>query len=144
MNRTAYTEVNQYINLHFEKLTQNRFFNNNYPLWLIENKTYDTSRLLQIHPNCEVCYDIGDLYRATGDYATAEAYYLKSSDMIPSRFIPDFKRWELYCLQGDTVKAIALAQHLLTKPLKAESTLTLYNKGILKDFLQNNKRKQAK
>lgn len=137
MSRRDYAEISEYIHRNFEKLIQNRFFNNNYPLWLIENENYDTTRLSQIHPNCEVFYDIGDIYRARGEYSTAEAYYLKSSHMIPSRFMPDYKRWELYCLQGDTVKAITLAKHLLVKPLKAESTLTLYKKGVLKHFLQN-------
>ena len=44
--------------------------------------------------------------------------------MIPTRLLPNYRLWQLYIRQGDTVAARRMAQKILEMPLKVENTFT--------------------
>jgi tetratricopeptide (TPR) repeat protein len=65
---------------------------------------------------------LGDSYKALGETEKAEEAYLFASDIIPSRFYPQYLLAKLYNETGQKEKAIKTAKELLNKEIKIEST----------------------
>ena len=73
-------------------------------------------------PNTVVYTALGDSYKAIGHYLQAEAAYLHAGQMNTGRFYPKYLLAKLYNESGQREKAVAIAQELLTKEVKVEST----------------------
>ncbi len=55
--------------------------------------------------------------------------------MIPTRIRPNYKLWNLYLLQQDTVNARKMALHILAQRVKVENTFSIKVRGRMKQFL---------
>ena len=65
--------------------------------------------------------NLGDCYKATGQYQKAEKAYQWAQLMIPHRMYPGYLMAHLYNDMGDTTKARTMASRVLQKPVKVES-----------------------
>ena len=54
---------------------------------------------------------------------------------IPTRIRPNYKLWNLYLLQQDTVNARKMALHILAQRVKVENTFSIKVRGRMKQFL---------
>ena len=54
---------------------------------------------------------------------------------IPTRMTPNYHLWQLYRKQGDDNQARAMAQKIISQPLKVETTFTLRIKGQVRQYL---------
>jgi O-antigen ligase len=74
------------------------------------------------YPNTIVSTALGDSYKATGQNKNAETAYQHAWHMNPSRFYPKYLLAKLYNVTGQTQKAVFIANELLNKQVKIEST----------------------
>nr|WP_239060762.1 O-antigen ligase family protein [Bacteroides sp. 519] len=119
----------------YRKLKFNTSFNDYYTTWLIQQpECIDSERLRDIYPSCESYCMIGNYYLKHNDYELAEFYLRQASYMIPTRFRPQYYLWELYIFTEQTEKAFQVAEHILSMPLKIESTYTLRMKRRIREY----------
>ena len=85
-----------------------------------------SNRLLEqaTHISCDpMLYNImGINNQNMGNYAQAEKYFLTSSQLVPSRVYPYFLLARLYAKKGDWQQASRMANQVLTKEPKVQST----------------------
>ena len=92
--------------------------------------------LLQKLPlSCETYCMRGDIYLERKSYGQAEESYKVAAEMIPTRIRPNYKLWNLYLLQQDTVNARKMALHILAQRVKVENTFSIKVRGRMKQFL---------
>ena len=114
----------------YEKLEKvfvdNPYFLYNYAAVLLEKKQYDKS--LEIALQC--CkywadYDLelilGENYQQLNKPKLAEKYYNSASMMCPSRFLPLYKLFHLYKMNGEKERSLAMAEAVVGKPMKIET-----------------------
>lgn len=65
---------------------------------------------------------LGDAYKSLETYQNAERAYISASNMIPSRFYPQYLLAKLYGETGKLEKAKAKAREILDKEIKVPST----------------------
>lgn len=109
-----------------KKFENNPYFLYNYAAVLQEMKQYDKS--LQVAVNCRrywADYDlelvIGENYQQLSKPELAEEYYKSASLMCPSRFLPLYKLFHLYKENGRIEEALAMAETVISKPMKIET-----------------------
>lgn len=103
---------------------------------LMEGKEVSQMDLLRrLPPSCETFCKFGDFYMGQKQYKVSESYYKYAADMIPTRVRPNYKLWNLYLLQNDTVNARSMAWHILEQPLKVENSFTLKVKREIRNYL---------
>lgn len=91
---------------------------------------------VKYYPNTVAYTTLGDNYKVLEKFAEAEQFYLKASYMNPSRFYPKYLLAKLYDETGQTEKAIMIAQELLNKTVKIESTAIDEIKDEMRNILQ--------
>ena len=74
------------------------------------------------YPNTVVYTALGDSYKKLNKTKQAEQAYLHAWYMNPSRFYPKYLLAKLYDESGQKEKAIAMAEELLNKEIKIQST----------------------
>lgn len=115
----------------YEKLEKtfadNPYFLYNYAAVLQEMKQYDES--LRVALKCRqywADYDleiiIGENYQQLNKPELAEKYYNSASMMCPSRFLPLYKLFHLYKMSGEKEQALAMAETVISKPMKIKTT----------------------
>lgn len=109
-----------------KKFESNPYFLYNYAAVLQEKKQYDRS--LQVALECRqywADYDlelvIGENYQQLSKPQLAEEYYKSASLMCPSRFLPLYKLFHLYKENGRIEKALAMAETVISKPMKIKT-----------------------
>jgi tetratricopeptide (TPR) repeat protein len=88
------------------------------------------------YPNTVVYTTLGNSYKELGKTEDAEHAYMKAWYMIPGRFYPKYLLAKLYDETGQAEKAIAVAQELLEKEIKVESTAIKEIKAEMRKILQ--------
>lgn len=109
-----------------KKFKSNPYFLYNYAAVLQEKKQYDRS--LQVALECRqywADYDlelvIGENYQQLSKPELAEEYYRSASLMCPSRFLPLYKLFHLYKENGRREEALAMAETVISKPMKIKT-----------------------
>lgn len=94
---------------------------------------------IRFFPNIIAYTALGDCYKQIGDYKNAEQSYLQAWYMNPSRFYPKYLLAKLYAETGEKEKAVTIAQELLSKEVKVESTAIEEIKREMNKILQYEK-----
>ncbi|MCL1936868.1 MAG: hypothetical protein FWF52_00525 [Candidatus Azobacteroides sp.] len=92
-------------------------------------------KIENIFPSSETFCCLGDAYQCYGENERAEQVYQKAADMVPARILPHYRLWQLYVKCGDEKQAKAMAQKILSQPVKVENTFTLQVKGQINRYL---------
>lgn len=93
------------------------------------------------YPNIVIYTALGDNYAALEKNDQAEQAYFQAWYMNPSRFYPKYLLAKLYDKSGQSNKAIAVANELLNKPIKIQSTAVDEMQIEMRKILsKNNKR----
>ena len=82
------------------------------------------------------CY-LGDCYQVHGRYKQAEAAYLQARMILPCRFLPRYKLFDLYRQEGLEQQAAAEGRAILQLPVKVENTLVFRIRGEVKRYLNS-------
>lgn len=90
------------------------------------------------YPNTVVYTALGDSYKRMGRTLPAEQAYLHAAHMNPSRFYPRYLLAKLYDETGQKEKAIQVANELLAKDIKVESTAIEEMKEEMKKMTDRN------
>lgn len=97
------------------------------------------NRALLYSPNIIIYTSLGDAYESLGKIDKAEQAYLKAWYMNPSRFYPKYLLAKLYDENGQVEKAVAVAEELLKKEVKVESTAVEEMQTEMKNILNKNR-----
>lgn len=97
------------------------------------------NRALSYSPNTIIYISLGDVYESLGKIDEAEQAYLKAWYMNPSRFYPKYLLAKLYEENGQIEKAVAIAEELLKKEVKVESTAVEEIQTEMKNILNKNR-----
>ena len=107
-------------------LVDDPYFLYNYAAVLLEKKQYNKS--LEIALQCRkywADYDlelvIGENYQQLNKLKLAEKYYNSASMMCPSRFLPLYKLFHLYKTNGEKERSFAMAEIVISKPMKIKT-----------------------
>jgi len=92
-------------------------------------------KIKRICPSSETFCQLGEACECYGQYEQAEQFYRKAANMVPTRIVPNYHLWQLYIKQGYYDQAQAIAQKILSQPVKVETTFTLRIKGQVKQYL---------
>ena len=111
----------------YHRLNQQKHFLFEYALCLSETGQYDASndlffRFLYFGSDPMVYNCMGNNYKSMGDYEKAENMYFLAFHTVPNRHYPLYLLMQLYVDNGLPEKAKAMAEILLEKPVKVEST----------------------
>ena len=93
----------------------NPYFLYNYAAVLQEMKQYTES--LEVALKCRQYWADYDLELIIG-----EKYYNSASMMCPSRFLPLYKLFHLYKTNGEKERSLAMAEAVISKPMKIKTT----------------------
>ncbi len=88
------------------------------------------------YPNTILYTALGDSYKELGKIDKAETSYLQAWYMIPSRFYPKYLLAKLYYDTGQNDKAIEVAEELLKKEVKIQSTAIMEIKEEMKNIIE--------
>lgn len=109
-------------------LGSNPYFLYNYAVALLDVDSLDES--LDKALRCRTYwadYDLelllGDIYKRRKEYEISERYYKKASYMCPCRFMPLYRMFELYKDMGDKERYQSMAQLIIVKPVKVQSSI---------------------
>ena len=114
----------------------NPYFLYNYAAVLQEMKQYTES--LEVALKCRqywADYDleliIGENYQQLNKPELAEKYYNSASMMCPSRFLPLYKLFHLYKTNGEKERSLAMAEAVISKPMKIKTTTIRMMKRVM-------------
>lgn len=89
------------------------------------------------HQGNSVLYTaLGDSYKALEKYNNAEQQYLQAANMAPAKFYPLYLLAKLYDASEQQHKAIAMANTILEKEVKVQSTAIEEIKEEIKQLLR--------
>ena len=88
-------------------------------------------------PSSSLFCHLGNCYLAQGKVGSAEASYRQAGRMVPGRFLPHYKLFDLYRKDNRHQDACEEAHAILSLPVKVDNTLTLKIRGEAKRFLRN-------
>lgn len=88
------------------------------------------------YPNTILYTALGDSYKELGKIDKAETSYLQAWYMIPSRFYPKYLLAKLYYDTGQNDKAMEVAEELLKKEVKIQSTAIMEIKEEMKNIIE--------
>lgn len=127
----------------YPKLRTNGKFLLEYGKVLQMNKKYGESIkvLEEAKPYISDIYmytNLGDAYKAIGEYIKAEQAYERSLLMVPHRLYPEYLLANLYLERGDKTKAKEIAQKVLDKEIKVPSQAVDEIKDEMKQLIMDN------
>jgi len=123
-----YKRTEQYYSKAFKALSYDGQFLQNFGqcLWKL-GKNEASLKLLNLakdyHNDPPLYCNIGLNYYGLDQYQKAEQSFLKAHHMVPNRWYPEYLLAKNYCSTGKRKQAATLAQNLLEKELKKESTV---------------------
>jgi O-antigen polymerase len=79
---------------------------------------------------------LGDYHRKHGNFSEAEKYYKLAHHTMPSLFIPLTSLFQLYKKTGRIEDAVAIAQKIISKPVKVHNSQIIDMKAEVRRFLQ--------
>lgn len=82
----------------------------------------------------------GDTYFQLGKYCPAKQYYEYALQIVPNRFIPLYKLFQLYIYTGQKDEALQIAQTIIKKPIKIDSIEVQKIISDCKEYFQKNKK----
>lgn len=88
--------------------------------------------------------NIGDCYALMGNKTMAINYYRLSNMVVPHKFLPKFKQFEIYIKYGDFVNAYPIAREIDTMPIKVNSAVVEYIKEHISTWLKSHSRRSIK
>jgi len=126
-----------YCDRYFSVLMYNADFNMTYLsiLCQLPCQPDNWQKIIHIFPSSETYCHLGEACECYGQYGQAERLYRKAADMVPARILPNYHLWKLYVKHNDDNHARAMAQKIISQPLKVENTFTLQVKGQMKQYL---------
>jgi O-antigen polymerase len=92
---------------------------------------------VKYYPNTIVYTSLGDSYKKISQNTDAEQAYIHAFKMNPSRFYPKYLLAKLYDETGQKEKALQIAEELLEKDVKIESTAVQEIKDEMKKIINN-------
>lgn len=101
------------------------------------------NRAILYSPNTIGYTTLGDAYGSLGKIEKAEQAYLKAWYMNPGRFYPKYLLAKLYEENGRMEEAVAIAEDLLKKEIKVESTAVEEIQAEMKNILNRNKQREV-
>jgi tetratricopeptide (TPR) repeat protein len=139
----AYDQAAIEYNVLYPSLRHERQFLFEFGQCLAKIKQYEKSNLLFeefLHYSSDpMAYNcIGNNYKAMKAYQQAEKMYLYASWIVPNRHYPFYLLMKLYDEIGDKEKAYKMAQILLEKPVKIQSTAIREMLQEAEKWIQNN------
>lgn len=133
-----------YRSLNSTRLSTNLYFQYNYGAYLNSIHHWDASQI--VLNNCSKQLSdynlellIADNFYNLGNYSLSLLHYEKASKMIPNRFLPLFKQFELYNKIGDNKSSTSLAYNIINKKVKVNSLSIRYYKDKCKTYLESTK-----
>lgn len=130
----------EYKKLHNTHLKKNPFFLYNYGAELNVAGKYNES--IDILSECKELFNdydlqmiLADNYQKTRDITKAIEVYKHAWDMIPARFLPLFRIFEIYKETGQNDLAQQWAEKILNKKVKIPSVTVSYIQNEAKSFL---------
>lgn len=81
----------------------------------------DLLTLIDGFPNSSLSEMMGDFYLKNGEYSKAELHYVKAINMVPNRFIPRYRLFNLYVSTRQNHKARMVGNEILNLPIKVNS-----------------------
>lgn len=130
----------EYKKMHNTHLRRNPFFLYNYGAELNVAGKFDES--IDILSECKVLFNdydlqmiLADNYQKTSDITNALEIYRNASYMIPARFLPLFRIFEIYKETGQNDLAQKWAEKILNKQVKIPSVTVSYIQNEAKSFL---------
>lgn len=130
----------EYKKLHKTKLRRNPFFLYNYGAELNFAGKFDES--IDILSECKELFNdydlqmiLADNYQKSNNVSKALETYRHASDMIPARFLPLFRIFEIYRESGQDNMAQQWAEEILNKKVKIPSVTVSYIQNEAKSFL---------
>lgn len=146
INDTGSVHLAEYEFLYLSSLHRHPLFLYNYAVELNIAGRYNES--IEILTQCCTLfndYDIqmllADNYYGKGDIKEAEKIYKYSSNMIPCRFFPLFRLFELYKEMKFEKEAIKLAQTIIDKKIKVTSLKVSLIKSKAENYLKETRMK---
>ncbi len=140
--------VSEYENL-FSDMKHNGQFLYFYAKVLYENKEYKKS--LECLKKAEVLICRSDFYTLFGDvcfqlgeYHRAKQYYEYALQIVPNRFHPLYKLFQMYIHTGEKGKATQVAQTIVKKKIKIDSIELQKILRECKEYLRDNKQTSDK
>ena len=115
----------------YEKLEKafadNPYFLYNYAAVLLEKKQYNKSLEIALQwrkywADYDLELILGENYQQLNKPKLAEKYYNSASMMCPSRFLPLYKLFHLYKTNGEKERSLAMAEAVISKPMKIKTT----------------------
>lgn len=91
-----------------------------------------------IYSNYDGYLMLADAYKGNGDFINAEKQYLNASNLIPHKFTPLYKLFQLYRSQGDS-KAQEVAERIVQMEVKVYSFEVGNMKNEALNYLSNSK-----
>ena len=126
-NTKDWVEAEEKYGRLYPKLNQQKYFLFEYALCLSETERYEASnnlffRFLYFGSDPMVYNCMGNNYKRMGDYEKAENMYFLAFHTVPNRHYPLYLLMKLYADSSVPEKAKTMAEILLEKPVKVEST----------------------
>lgn len=120
----------------YSVLNNNYLFLNEYAIILNKNKCYTESNiilsdLLNLKNSYEIQMLFADNYIGNNNSIMAIECLDKASYMCPNRFLPLYKKMNIYIDERDYVNAISIANNIVDKDIKVESNIVAYIKKKL-------------
>ena len=101
----------------------------------------ESNRVLEkaVRISCDpMLYNVmGNNFKEMEEYDKAETMYLRASQIVPNRVYPYYLLTHLYIAAGDTVKAKEMAQLVLTREPKVQSTAIREMRSEMKKLFPN-------
>jgi tetratricopeptide (TPR) repeat protein len=95
------------------------------------------------HVNTILYTALGDSYKAAGLFHEAEKAYLQAALMVPGKFYPLYLLAKLYNDSGQNEKAVRLANLLIKKEVKINSTAIEEIRAEMRKILEENAAQQS-
>ncbi|MFW6225133.1 MAG: O-antigen ligase family protein [Bacteroidota bacterium] len=142
-NFGMYEEGIKYYKKSYAQLLRNGEFLQHYgkALSMAENheNAIDVLEEAAKHYNTTITHTtLGDSYQLALDLKNSEESYMQAYYMVPNRFYPKYLLAKLYDKTGQRLKAVRIAEEIVKKNYKINSTAIYEIKREMKFLLQNN------
>jgi tetratricopeptide (TPR) repeat protein len=123
-------------------MDHDRSFISNYGSIFYSLKKYD--KLVEYYEkfgylctSSDILLMVGESYEKLENYAKAEAYYRKATNLIPHLFVPRYRLFKLYLRKGLVEKANLEAEKIRDLPIKVYSDAVKGIKTEVNEYLYN-------
>jgi O-antigen polymerase len=129
----------------YPHLKNNSLYLYNYGAELNVSKRY--SKSIELLNECQENYNdydlqmlLADNYYHIGDTAEAIRIYQYAEKMIPCRFLPLYRQFEIYKENKNTIRAREIAEEIVKKQVKVKSSIVNSIIGRAENYLKDNRK----